>query len=165
IGGQVKGVVSVKKYQLYEAGIDAPELSRWVSFGLTSRYRNYPQEDFWGLGPNTPKTVRGTYLMEDLDTTATVSTSVGKFRVGANGGFLKINTGPGHDTRFPTVPEAFDEQPRFSHIAALAASHRNARLCVPVPSAGRIACGMEASCTNASPEEKIPFFMLPFVAG
>src|SRR6266513_6333059 len=52
IDGHIKGVVLVKKYQLYEAGIDIPALPERLSFGLTSRYRNYPQEDFWGLGPN-----------------------------------------------------------------------------------------------------------------
>jgi hypothetical protein len=194
IGGYVKGVVSVKKYQLYEAGIDVPEVLPWLSLGLTSRYRNYPQEDFWGIGPNTPKTVRGNYLMEDLDTTATVSSPVGKFRVGANGGFLKINTGRGRDSRFPTVPEAFELQPSFSHIGAFVEyksldqdsdpctggmygfqwtsylsgfqSHViDLRQFVPVTSTDRIGFRMEASFTNSSPDEKVPFFMLPFVGG
>ena len=194
IGGQVKGVFSVKKYQLYEAGIDVPEVSRWVSFSLTSRYRNYPQEDFWGLGPNTPKTARENYLMEDLDTTATVSTSFDKFRVGANGGFLKINTGPGRDTQFPTVPEAFELQPSFSHIGAFVEyksldqesdPHKGGRYAfqwtsylsgfqsyvvdlrrfVPVTSTDRIGFRAQASFTNSSSEEKVPFFMLPFVGG
>jgi outer membrane protein assembly factor BamA len=132
--------------------------------------------------------------MEDLDTTATVSTSIGKFRVGANGGFLKINTGPGHDTRFPIVPEAFELQPSFSHIGAFVEyksldqesdPHKGGRYAfqwtsylssfqsyvvdlhrfVPVTSKDRIGFRMEAWFTNSSPEENVPFFMLPFVGG
>src|SRR5439155_21889626 len=31
-----KGILSIKKYQLYEIGLDVPEFGRWLSFGVTS---------------------------------------------------------------------------------------------------------------------------------
>jgi outer membrane protein assembly factor BamA len=194
IDGHIKGVFSVKKYQLYEAGIDVPEISRWASLSVSSRYRNYPQEDFWGLGPNTPNSARKNYLMEDLDTTATVTATIDKLRVGASTGYLKINTGPGRDTRYPILPEAYELQPSFGHVGAFVEyksldensdPHKGGsysfqwtaylgtfqnydvdlRYFVPVTASDRIGFRMESWFTHAKPEEQIPFFMLPFVGG
>jgi len=194
IDGHVKAVFSVKQYQLYEAGIDVPEISRWMSFSLSSRYRNYPQEDFWGLGPNTPESARANYLMEDLDTTATVAATFHKLRAGLSGGYLKINTGPGRDTRYPIVPEAYELQPSFGHVGGFVEynsldeqsdPHKGGsysfqwtaylgtfqnydvdlRYFIPVTASDRIGLRMESWFTHSSPDEHIPFFMLPFVGG
>src|SRR5438067_2366732 len=49
---RAKGIVSVKKYEHYEAGFDLLSVTSWLSFHVTGRYRNFPEEDYWGLGPN-----------------------------------------------------------------------------------------------------------------
>src|SRR5262245_23401649 len=70
IDGRIKAVASVKKYELLEAGGEIPYLTRSLSLKVTGRYRNYPEDDFWGLGNDTRKDQRTNYLIEDVDTTA-----------------------------------------------------------------------------------------------
>jgi outer membrane protein assembly factor BamA len=194
IEAHAKGIVSVKKYQLYEIGAGIPELGRWLSFDLSSRYSNFPQEDFWGLGPNTPQSARSNYLLEDVDTTATLSASAGGFRAGVNAGRLRINTGRGRDRKFPSVPEPLQSSPRFTHIGgffeyesldeaadphtggkysfqwtAYASSFQryvvDLRRFIPVTSADRIGLRLQTSFTRSSPKEEVPFFMLPTAGG
>jgi outer membrane protein assembly factor BamA len=192
IDGHVKGILSVKKYQLYEAGIDVPEFTPRFSFGLAGRYRNFPQEDFWGIGPNTPQDARTNYLYEDVNTTATLSTRIGRFRTGVSAGFLKINTGPGRDDRFPSVPESLQSSPTYTHTGAFlryesvddaADPHKggkyslewtnyapglqryvvDVRHFIPVTSTDRIGLRAQTLFTHSTPD--VPFFMLPTVGG
>jgi len=194
IAPHARGSVSIKKYQLYELGAGVPELGRWLSFDLTSRYRNYPQEDFWGIGPETPTNARENYLFEDIDTTATLSTSAHGFRGGVTGGYVLINTGPGRDEKYPSVPESLLTGPRYKHVGGfleydfadertdphkggkysfqwtsyLSSFQRYAvdiRHFLPVTSTDRIALRMQTLFTHSSSQTEIPFFMLPTVGG
>jgi hypothetical protein len=191
---RVRGILSVKKYQLYEAGFDVPELGRWLSLSVTGRYRNLPQEDFWGLGPNTQTDARTNYLLEDVDVTARLWTSVGRFRTGVSGGYLRINTGPGRDNNLPSIPESLQSSPRFKHIGAfleyqsldeesdphsggmysfewttylssLQSYVVDVRRFIPVTATDRIGLRMQTSFTHSSDSEEVPFFMLPTVGG
>jgi outer membrane protein assembly factor BamA len=188
----VKGLVSIKKYQLYEAGVEVPELTPRFSFGLTGRYRNLPEVDFWGIGPNTPKEARTNYLYEDVDTTATVSTRIGPVRAGISAGYLKINTGPGRDELYPSVPESLQASPRYVHTGAFVRydslddagdPHKGgqysvewtnyasglqlyvieARRFIPVTATDRVGLRMQTALTHSS--DDVPFFMLPTVGG
>jgi hypothetical protein len=194
IGVRIKGLVSVKKYQLYQLGIEVPHVGRWLAFDLTGRYRNLPQDDFWGIGPNTPKNARTNYLLEDVDTTATLSTALGRFRAGVNGGFLRANTGPGRDKNFPSTPESLQAQPRLTHIGAyleyqsldeesdphaggkysfewtsyLSSFQRYAvdlRRFIPVSTTDRIGLRLQTLFTHSSNVKDVPFFMFPTVGG
>ena len=194
VDAHVRGVVSVKKYQLYEAGIEVPEFTRWFHLGVASRYRNLPQEDFWGLGPNTPKDARTNYLLEDVDTTATLSTRIGSFRAGLTAGFVKINTGPGRDDRYPSVPESEQVGPRYTHTGGFveyetldedADPHKGGRYSfqftnyapgfqrfgidlrrfIPISETDRIGLRLQTQFTHSSPDYAVPFFMLPTAGG
>ena len=195
VDGHVRGILSVKKYQLYEAGIDVPELGRWLSFGFSGRYRNYPQEDYWGLGPNTSQDQRTNYLLEDVDTTATLSTyPLRGFRTGVTAGYLKANMGPGRDEKVPSLPESLQSSPRMGHLGAYVeyrtldddadprsggkyrfewtdyASRFNQyvvdlRRFIPIHDADRIALRMLTQFTQSSSWDRVPFFMLPIAGG
>jgi outer membrane protein assembly factor BamA len=191
---RAKTILSVKKYQLYEVGIEVPEFTRWLSFDVTSQYRNFPQEDFWGVGPNTPKSGRANYLLEGVDTTATIAAYLGKFRLGVNGGYERINTGPGHDKEFPIVPESLLSQPRFTHIGAFLEYNSldeqanpqrggmyslqwtsynptfqrytiDLRRFISIGATDRIGLRMQTVFTRSANHEEVPFFMLPTAGG
>ena len=195
VNGHVRGILSVKKYQLYEAGVDVPELGRWLAFGFSGRYRNFPQEDYWGLGPTTSKDQRVNYLLEDLDTTATLSTyTMRGFRTGVTGGYLKVNTGPGRDKKVPSLPESLQSSPRMGHVGAYAeyrtldddADPRSGgkyrfewtkyasrfdqyvvdlRRFIPISDADRIGLHLLTQFTQSSSWDQVPFFMLPIAGG
>jgi outer membrane protein assembly factor BamA len=194
IDGRIKGVLSVKKYELMEAGVEMPELRPWLSLRLTGRYRNYPQEDFWGIGNDTREDQRTNYLLEDVDGTATLETSFRKFRAGISGGYLKINTGPGRDKNFPSTPESLQLGPSYRHAgfflgyhsldsesdphkggrytfdwtAFTSSFHRyviDVRRFVPITADSQLALRAETIFTHSSRGEEIPFFMLPTAGG
>lgn len=193
IDAHAKGIVSVKKYELYEAGLAVPEISRWFSFDVTGGYHNYPQEVFWGLGPNTDRESRTNYLYEDVDITATLSARIAsRIHAGLSAGFLKINTGPGRDRQFPSVPEPQQASPRYTHTGAFlnydsldepADPHNGGkysfqftnyapglqryevdlRRFLPLTASDRIGLRMNTSFTRSF--SQVPFFMLPTVGG
>src|SRR5215831_7328517 len=70
IDGRIKAIASVKKYELLEAGGEIPYLTGSLALKFTGRYENHPEDDFWGLGNETRKDQRASYLIEGVDTTA-----------------------------------------------------------------------------------------------
>jgi len=189
-----KAIVSVKKYQLYEAGAEIPDVTRWLSLDVTSRYRNFPQEDYWGLGPDTAEDARANYLLEDFDATGMLTASAGGLRARLQAGFTKINTGAGRDHEFPSVPEPLQSSPRYTHIGAsieyrsldqesdphsggqysfawtryMAGFHRysiDARRFLPLGVKHRIGLRAQALFTQSSSRREVPFFMLPTAGG
>jgi Omp85 superfamily domain len=194
IDGRVRAVFSVKKYEVMEAAIEMPELRPWLSLNVTGRYRNLPQEDFWGLGNQTPENQRTNYLLEDFDTTAVLETVFRSFRTSISGGYVKINTGPGRDNRFPSTPESLQLAPSYTHVGATVAyetldvpadPHKGGRYAfewttflssfqryvievrrfVPITADDRIGLRAETTFTRSSAPEQIPFFMLPTAGG
>src|SRR5262245_15822793 len=116
-GAYFKALGSVKKYQFLEAGYTVPQLGRpWLSLELTGRYRNYPEEDFWGLGQNTTKDQRTNFLYEDVGANAVLSFNLRRVRTGVAAGYVAINTGPGRDKKFPSVPEDMQAGPRYRPV-------------------------------------------------
>jgi len=123
----VRAIGSTKSYEHLDVRLYLPR-SDALFFGEAGvRYRNYPEEDFWGLGPKSPEHLRSTFRLEDLDTTAGVGISPWWFvRTGIRGGFLNVNTGPGKDEDRPSIEELFgtadapalDRQPDFWHYGA-----------------------------------------------
>ena len=77
---------------------------------VTARYRNYPQEDFFGVGPDSQVEDRTNYRLEDTDIVGTAAVRAGDWlAVGFRGGFLATHTGEGTDSRFPSIETAFDD--------------------------------------------------------
>jgi len=77
---------------------------------LDLRYRYYPQERFYGIGPDSSLEDRTTYLLEDGHYGAVAGYQFGRWvGVGARFSYLKVNTGPGTDDAFPTIGDLFDD--------------------------------------------------------
>jgi len=119
---------SLKKYEHFELSLGLPRLLKerlFVEGGL--RYRNYPEEEFWGLGPDSRKERRSTFRLEDVDYTAAIGIRPRKWlRVGITGGLLNVNTGPGQNRDRPSIDDEFapeeapglDRQPDYWHAGS-----------------------------------------------
>jgi outer membrane protein assembly factor BamA len=127
---RVSGQASLVQYQKYEMGIEAPRLvSEHLSLGFNFRQRNFPQEDFFGIGSASREQDRTNFRLEDTEYTANAGVRPLKhLLVGTRLGLLNTNTASGTDTRFPSIEQRFDSttapgvdrQPDYQHIAAFA---------------------------------------------
>ena len=104
--------VSPKKYQKAEIQLSLPKLaSGYLDFSLHAAHRNYPGINYYGPGPESPKT-RTNYRLEDTSVDAALAFTPAKFfKVGAAAGMLLVNAGPGTDRRYISTDLAFAQQP------------------------------------------------------
>jgi outer membrane protein assembly factor BamA len=100
---------SLKRYQLFDLEMNFPKLARDTVFvGLYAVHRNYPRVDYYGPGPDSAKTGRSNFRLED--TAHDVSGGVKPWRylkLGGSAGYLQVNVGPGADRRFVSTDKIF----------------------------------------------------------
>jgi hypothetical protein len=126
---QTSGAISPRLYQFYDLKLAAPKLLGGRAYAeFYSRYRSYPQEDFFGLGPSSRRQDRTNFALEDALFDVSLGWNWTKWlRTGITAGHLKTNTGRGTDRRFPSTdsvvsPVVFPElaeQPSYNHLDAL----------------------------------------------
>ena len=102
-------VGSVKQYEHVDLGLESPPPATHDFFSeIRLRYRNYPEEDFWGLGPDSDESARSNYRLEDVRLRGMAGLHFRSgFRVAGVLGFTKANVGPGRDDDFPSTGAAF----------------------------------------------------------
>ncbi len=125
---QTSGAVSTSLYQFYDLKLGAPRLfSGKLSTEFYSRYRSYPREDFFGLGPNSSKQDRTDFALEDSSYDVSAGWNWTRWlTTGLRAGYLKTNIGSGKDGRFantetrfsPAVLPEIARQPSFYHTDA-----------------------------------------------
>lgn len=103
------GQFSLRAYQLYETELTLPHFANDRLF-LTAlaNYRNFPQMQYYGPGPDSEKTGRSNYRREDA--LLNLRGGVRPFRhvrLGAGAGLLKINIGPGTHRDFISADRQF----------------------------------------------------------
>jgi outer membrane protein assembly factor BamA len=192
---RVKALGSVRKYEFLELGFEIPQLtSEWLSFKVTGRYRNFPQEDFWGIGPNTKEDQRTNYLLEDVDTTSELGVTFGRVRTAANFGWTKIHIGPGRDRTVVSIPQELRAAAQYNHVGMSAGydtrdettdPHKggayeirwtrflpdfqrfevDARRFIPLGVNDRLALRLRTVFTDLVSSQGAPFYMLPTVGG
>ena len=103
--------ISFKNYRAADFEVALPYLADdRIEISTSLRYRFLPQEDYHGIGPDSLRSNRVTYLREDTDVGARIAyRPVPWFETGAEVGWLKLDIGRGRDTRFPSVEERFTE--------------------------------------------------------
>jgi hypothetical protein len=91
-----------------------------------SKYESSPDIDFYGLGNESPKENHTTYAYDDLTSDVDASfQALRHMRLGFTGGYLRADTGHGHDD-FPPIDEVFppedipgfQEDTKFTRIGA-----------------------------------------------
>lgn len=125
---RASGQASLSAYQKYEMALEAPRIANErlsLSFNFTQR--NYPQEDFFGIGSDSTKNDRANFRLEDTDYSASLAVRpLRKLAIGTRAGILNTNTAPGTDTRFPSIERLFnattapglDRQPDYRYAGA-----------------------------------------------
>ncbi|MBI4751503.1 MAG: BamA/TamA family outer membrane protein [Acidobacteria bacterium] len=99
-----------------------PESRLGAQVSLTGTYRLRPEEDFWGIGPNSLKSERSTYNLEERQVGVTVSATVLKnLRAGVGLSYSSNSVFDGKDPRFATTQEVFGQRglPGLAEGAAL----------------------------------------------
>jgi outer membrane protein assembly factor BamA len=100
---------SAKRYQLFDLQLLLPKLANDRLFlDLYAVHRNYPRIDYYGPGPDSRKTGRSNFRLEDTayDGTAGVR-ALPYFHVGGTLGYLQVNVGPGKDPRFISAEQIY----------------------------------------------------------
>ena len=100
---------SAKKFQLFDLQLSLPKLARERLFlDLYSVHRNYPRIDYYGPGPDSAKTGRSAFRLEDTAYDATAGVKpLRRLRLGGTLGYLQVNVGPGADRRFVSTDRIF----------------------------------------------------------
>jgi len=103
--------VSTQQFWKAETGLSFPHLASDHFFlDLNAAHRNYPRVDYYGSGPDSQKSGRTDYSLQD--TSLQISPGVRPFahlRIGALGRYLLTNVGPGRDQEFASTDQVFTE--------------------------------------------------------
>lgn len=112
-----------QKAYMFDLELESPRLRhRRGDVRLYIKYENSPTMDYYGAGPNSDKSGRTSYRLEDTGIDGS-----GRYRVwshlyvGASGGIYLPNVGPGQRDGFPSTEEAYtplrvpglNHQPKF----------------------------------------------------
>ena len=83
---------------------------------LRGRHRSFPQEDFFGLGPDSQLSNRSDFALHDTLGRVTGGYERGRLQTGIGLGYLDASIGAGTDARMPSSTEIFtiDEMPGVS---------------------------------------------------
>jgi outer membrane protein assembly factor BamA len=100
---------SLKKYQLFDLQVTMPKLANDRLFvDLYAAHRNYPRMQYYGPGPDSAKTGRSNYRLEDTGYDATGGLKLlPPLTVGGTVGYLQMNIGPGTDPKFVSTEITF----------------------------------------------------------
>lgn len=103
---------SIEKFYLMDTEMDLRHLANdHVFLNLYAVHRNYPHIDYYGPGPNSKKSGRTGWGLED--TSFQVRPGIQPFRglkIGGIGRYLLVNVFPGQDERFAQTDGVFSEQ-------------------------------------------------------
>jgi len=113
---KTSAAVSMKKYGIAEASLRFPGTLGHNGYiradgpyaQIDGRYRDFPQEDFFGLGPDSDVRSRSNYALKDTLGKGTGGYQRGLFNTGVSVGYLDVSVGAGEDRRMPSADALFD---------------------------------------------------------
>jgi outer membrane protein assembly factor BamA len=119
----VGGSISTKAYKALDAELDYPRLfDDRLIVSSSVRWRDFPQEDFFGIGSDSTLTTRTNYRYKGTDLSTRIEVNVPAWlRFGGDIGLLWPTISAGTDTRMPSIEQIFTdgeapgllEQPSF----------------------------------------------------
>jgi hypothetical protein len=100
---------SLRKYIMAEAVLEFPRLLSRKAYATTgTRWFNYPGVNYYGPGPDSKKTGRTGYRLEEaMYGFGFGYQPVPGARLGVTGGYLKVNVGPGADSRYASTDQVY----------------------------------------------------------
>lgn len=108
-GGSVKGYF-IAEGSLRFPGTQSEDLYTWANgpyVEVYGRRRDFPQEDFYGIGPDSSEDDRSNFALRDTFVRVTPAVRRGYLTAGVNLGYLDPSIGSGTDTRMPSTDEIF----------------------------------------------------------
>jgi outer membrane protein assembly factor BamA len=118
---------SLRNYFLARSEVTLKNLgSAPLDLSISGRIYEFPEEDFFGLGPQTEQASRTAYQINSSELAADLSWRAGKgFQFGAGAAYLNPRIGPGQDPRYPSTDEVYDpttipgytQQPDFLRLS------------------------------------------------
>jgi len=102
---------SLRKFYVLDSEFSLPKLANGHLFlDFYAAHRDYPRIDYYGPGPDSAKSGRSGFLMEDTSFQANGGFSLARhLRVGGFGRYLMVNVGRGRDERFVSTDAIFTE--------------------------------------------------------
>ncbi|PYV07853.1 MAG: hypothetical protein DMG07_27425, partial [Acidobacteria bacterium] len=113
---------SVSESYLGRVDLSLPKLFGDRAFvKLSTLHRNVSELAYYGPGPDSQKSGRSNYRLEDTNVELRPGFRVQRFRAGMIGSYLAINVGPGHASRYisterqygPELAPGIDRQTNF----------------------------------------------------
>jgi len=105
---RTSAAATLKGYGIGEASILLPGISRNGPYvEVYARRRDFPQEDFFGLGPDSLKSDRSNFALRDTLARATGGVRAGGLTAGLAVSHLSPSIGPGTDRKMPSTDEIF----------------------------------------------------------
>lgn len=99
---------TIKRYGIAEASLLFPGDDRDGPFaGVHVRRRDFPQQDFFGLGPDSLEEDRSNYALRDTLVSGAGGVRLDDFTAGARVSYLDVAIGRGTDTRMPSTDDLF----------------------------------------------------------
>jgi outer membrane protein assembly factor BamA len=113
-GNVVFRTAAVASYRLYELAtvrLEFPRLANGRAFvELGTTYRNYPSLNYYGPGPDSKKSGRTDYRLEDTNYSFAAGVQpLRRLKIGVTGGYLQVNVGPGTDSRYASTEAVYTE--------------------------------------------------------
>jgi hypothetical protein len=112
---KTSAAASAKKYFIGEASLRFPGTIGRNEYirphgpyvELYGRRRDFPQEDFFGLGPDSQVSQRSNYAQRDSFGEITGGFETRRLNAGVSVGYLDVSIGAGTDTRMPSSTDVF----------------------------------------------------------
>jgi hypothetical protein len=112
---QVRAVLeagaTLRSYYMVRADVSLPRLANErLELGVEGVYRYQPQDDFYGLGPDTSEDMRVNFLSKGTEFQGrAIMMPRPWFHVGARMGSLTTSLDSGTDVRFPSIETLYDD--------------------------------------------------------
>lgn len=108
---RASSVVSLRRYLLTQASLSAPRLGGGrAQAGALVRHKYFPQEDFFGLGPESFRPNRVSYTYKELAFGGFAGFRAARaLNLEARAEYLRPDVGPGKDTLIPSIEAIFDD--------------------------------------------------------
>jgi outer membrane protein assembly factor BamA len=108
-GIRASAQASIKGYQQYDLRVTAPLKSEFLFSEFRATYRNFSQERFFGVGPDSRKENQTTYRLEDTNYVGRFGVAPTKrVKAGVFAGWLETNVGKGTSRRSPSIETRFE---------------------------------------------------------
>ena len=104
-----RAAYSTRGYTRLSAGLSLRNVAGApVDVTMSSQYYEFPQEDFFGIGPDSLEANRTDYLLDSVDTGVAVRWRPALLDLSAGMSYLNPRIGRGTDSRFPSTEALFN---------------------------------------------------------